>query len=312
MPTTKDILDIKSFTCLFDLLEAFPNEDSCIEYLERLRWNGNVVSPYDSLSKVYVLPNHRYFCKNTQKQFNVKVGTLFENTKLPLRKWFIAIWLVLSNKKGISSLQLSRDLQVTQKTAWYMLQRIRECMNNDKNNKLKGEVEADETYVGGKEKYKHEDKKVKGAKGRSTKTKTPVFGMVKRSGDVIAAVVNSASSKDLVPHILKHIGLSSILYTDEWIAYRKTDKKYTHLTVNHSKKEFVRGKVHTNTIENFWSIFKRGIIGIYHQLSVKHLQKYVNEFAYRRNSRKISEFCRFNLFFQNIEHRLTYKKLIYG
>lgn len=235
------------FNTILDLLSAFPDEQSCIARLESLRWeSGQIVSPFDSSSKVYKCANNRYRCKNTSKYFNVKTATLFDNTKVKLQKWFLAIWLVTSHKKGISSIQLSKDIGVTQKTAWFMLQRIRNCFGFDNDNDLSNEVEVDETYVGGKNKNKHNHNKVKGSQGRSVKDKAPVFGMVERGAD-----------------------------------------------------QYVEGRIHTNTIEGFWSLLKRGIVGIYHFTSVKHLQKYVDEFVFR-----------FNLLLANTGYRLRYEDLI--
>ena len=142
------MIDVNSFNSLFELLEAFPTEQSCIEYLKKVRWGEKVKSPFSPGSKVYVCGNNTYLCKDTGRRFNVKTGTIFENTKMSLRKWFMAVWMVLSNKKGISSLQLARDIKVTQKTAWYVLQRIRICLVCENQGKLHNEVEADETFVG--------------------------------------------------------------------------------------------------------------------------------------------------------------------
>jgi len=147
----------KEFNNILELLEAFPDEQSCIDHLRRLRWSGNVVSPFDASSKVYKCANNRYRCKETGKYFNIKTQTLFDNTKVKLQKWFLAIWLVTSHKKGISSIQLSKDIGVTQKTAWFMLQRIRNCFGFDNNNDLSNEVEVDETYIGEKNKNKRFD-----------------------------------------------------------------------------------------------------------------------------------------------------------
>ena len=142
----------KDFNSILELISAFPNEQSCIDHLEKLRWNENVVSPFDNTSKVYNCKGNKYKCKNTGKYFNVRTQTIFDNTKMPLQKWFLAIWLVTSHKKGISSLQLGRDLDITQKSAWFMLQRIRKCFGIDNDTQLSNEVEVDETYVGGKNK----------------------------------------------------------------------------------------------------------------------------------------------------------------
>jgi len=150
----------KDFNSILELIQAFPTEQACIDHLEELRWNGNVVSPFDPESKVYNCKGNKYKCKTSGKYFNVKANTIFDNAKMPLQKWFLAIWLVTSHKKGISSLQLSRDLSITQKSAWFMLQRIRESFGGDENEQLDNEVEVDETYVGGKNKNRHEHKKV--------------------------------------------------------------------------------------------------------------------------------------------------------
>lgn len=164
----------KDFNSILELMQAFPDEQSCIDHLEALRWNGNVVSPFDPASKVYDCKGNKYKCKETGKYFNVKTNTIFDNTKLPLQKWFLAIWLATSHKKGISSIQLSKDIGITQKSAWFMLQRIRECFGLD-NDQMEGEIEADETYVGGKNKNRHADKKVK-----DSSDKAPVLGTVQR------------------------------------------------------------------------------------------------------------------------------------
>lgn len=302
---------VKDFKSILELFEAFPDEQSCIDHLERLRWNGFVVSPFDSLSKIYKCKGNKYRCKNTGKYFNVKTNTLFDNTKVPLRKWFAAIWLVTSHKKGVSSLQLSRDIDVTQKTAWFMLQRIRNCFGIENNNELANTVEMDETYVGGKNKNRHADKKIEHSQGRSVKDKTPVFGMVERGGKLNAKVVPNTNCSTLTKETVKFVK-DALVYTDEWWGYRSIKQLFHHEIVNHKSKEYVRDNIYTNTIEGFWSLLKRGIIGIYHFTSKQHLQRYVDEFVFRYNTRKQTECARFNLLLQNTEHRLTYKSLIYG
>jgi transposase-like protein len=300
-----------NFNTILDLIKTFPDEQSCIDHLESLRWDGQIISPFNSASKIYKCANNRYRCKETGKYFNVRTGTLFDNTKVNLQKWFLAIWLVTSHKKGISSIQLSKDIGVTQKTAWFMLQRIRNCFGFDNNNDLSNEVEVDETYIGGKNKNKHNEKKIKGSQGRSAKDKSPVFGMVERDGKLNAKQVEDVTIKTLTYEIMKHVNDATI-YSDEWLGYNALKRIYDHKFIKHGQGQYVSGRIHTNTIEGFWSILKRGIVGIYHFTSVKHLQKYVDEFVFRYNTRENNECFRFNLLLENTEHRLTYKGLING
>ncbi len=302
----------KEVKSVLDLINAFPDEQTCINHLEQLRWNGNVISPFDATSKVYNCKGNRYKCKNTGKYFNVKTNTIFDNTKMPLQKWFLAIWIVTSHKKGISSLQLSRDLNITQKSAWFMLQRIRNCFGDYSNTKLENEVEADETYIGGKNKNRHANKKVKGSQGRSSKDKTPVVGMVQRNGLLSAKKVTDVKSETLTREIVKKVKESAKLYTDEWLGYKGVSRIYDHSIVKHNQGEYVNGRIHTNTIEGFWSLLKRGIFGIYHFTSKKHLQKYVDEFVFRYNTRVFADSLRLDIFLHQIENRITYKELING
>lgn len=186
-----------------------------------------------------------------------------------------------------------------------MLQRIRQCFGLD-NDQLEGEIEADETYVGGKNKNRHADKKVKG----NTDDKSPVLGMVQRGGKVSAKKVDDTTFESLALEIIKNVKKGASLYTDEYASYRRLKRIYDHKVVKHNSKQYVKGRVHTNTIESFWALLKRGIFGIYHFTSKKHLQLYVDEFCFRYNSRQITESARFNLLLQNSENRITYKQLI--
>ena len=299
-----------NFKSILDLIKAFPDEQTCINHLETLRWNGNVVSPFDETSKVYKCKDNTYRCKNTGKYFNVKTNTIFDNTKLGLQKWFLAIYIVTSHKKGISSLQLGRDLDITQKSAWFMLQRIRKCFGIENENELDNEVEADETYIGGKNKNRHSYKKVENSQGRSSKDKTPVVGMVEREGKLNAKAVENVKHETLSREIINNVKESAKLYTDEWLGYKGLERIYDHSIVKHNQSQYVVGRIHTNTIEGFWSLLKRGIVGIYHFTSKKHLQKYVDEFVFRYNTRNHSTENRFNLLLSNLENRLTYKTLI--
>ncbi len=301
-----------SFKSILDLIKAFPDEQSCIDHLEKLRWDGDVVSPFDPASKVYNCKGNKYRCKNTGKYFNVKTNTIFDNTKLGLQKWFLAIYIVTSHKKGISSLQLGRDLDITQKSAWFMLQRIRKCFGIENNNDLDNEVEADETYIGGKNKNRHAHKKIQGSQGRSANDKVPVVGMVERDGKLNAYKVEDVKSHTLTREIIKNVKESAKLYTDEWLGYKGVSKIYDHSIVKHNQSQYVNGRIHTNTIEGFWSLLKRGIYGIYHATSRKHLQMYVDEFVFRYNTRKHTTENRFNLLLLNLQTKLTYKTLING
>lgn len=299
-----------NFNSLFDLLRAFPTEESCIKYFESWKWKDGVVSPYDPTSKVYNRGNGNYRCKNTGKNFNVRTNTILCGSKVPLQKWFMAIWFETSHKKGISSIQLSKDISVTQKTAWYMLHRIRECFYSENQHKLDGEVELDETFVGGKNKNRHKNKKVKKCQGRSFKDKTPVLGMLERGGNVVCRVVKNTSKKSLTAPILRTVKRSATLFTDEWCGYDTVGKVYSRRIVDHGKGQYVDGDAYTNNIEGFWSIVKRSIIGIYHKTSRKHLHRYMNEYVFRYNTRSMSEIDRFNLLLCNLEYRITYKTLI--
>lgn len=298
---------LPEFKSILDLVKAFPTEQDCINHLESLRWNGEVISPFDETSKVYKTARG-YKCKNTGKYFNVKVGTIFEDTKVPLIKWFMALYIFSSHKKGISSHQLAKDIDVTQKSAWFILHRLRYAFEHPNfQESLENTVEIDETYVGGKDKNKHEKKK-SGGRGRGT-GKAPVLGMIERGGNVIAKVVTDTKQNTLEPIIAEFIEYGSNVMTDEYNAYNNLENGYFHSKVHHAANEYVNGMCHTNGIECFWSHLKRDVDGIYHWVSVAHLQSYVNEYTLRYNTRKFTTANRFDLVLSNMEGRLTYNQL---
>lgn len=303
---------LPEFKSIFDLLKAFPTEQACIDHLERLMWDGNVVSPFDANSKVYKCKNNRYKCKSTGKYFNVRTGTIFDNTKIPLQKWFLALYVFSSHKKGISSHQLAKDISVTQKSAWFLLHRLRYAFDHPNFKATVGNiVEIDECGIGGQSYYKHANKKTKNEEGATISNKASVIGMRERGGNMIAKVIPDRTKETLLPIIHENVAPDSILMTDELIAYQALGNYFEHYAVNHSAKQFVNGMAHINGVENFWSHLKRGIDGIYHQISKEHLQSYIDEFLLRFNTRKFTTQNRFDLVLSGVTgKRLTYKKLI--
>ena len=293
--TPESEIMIPEFKSIFDLIKAFPTEQSCIDHLEKLQWNGYAVSPFDASSKVYKCSGNKYKCKNTGKYFNVRTGTIFDNTKIPLQKWFLALYVFSSHKKGISSHQLARDITVTQKTAWFLLHRLRYAFDHPNFKKVVGEtIEIDECGIGGESINKHSNKKMKNEEGNTISTKATVIGFRQRGGNVVAKVVTDRTKETLLPVVYKTVKPGSILMTDENPVYIDLGWEFEHYTVNHSAKEYVNAMAHINGIENFWSHVKRGIDGIYHWVSKEHLQSYIDEFTLRFNTRKFNTQSRFD------------------
>lgn len=291
-----------------DFMTNYSSEQNCIKLLEDSRWKGIPVCIHCQHDKVYRLKDQKTLkCAKCRKRFTARQGTIFEESPLPLSKWFYAIYVFSNHKKGISSCQLAKDLGVTQKTAWFMLGRIRYAMKSKSFTKqLEGTVEADETYIGGKP--RKSDGKVK--RGRGSEKKTPVFGMLERDGDVIMLPVEHVDKKTLQSCINDNVAEDSTVMTDEWGAYNGLASYYFHEVINHADQEYVRGNIHVNGMEGVWSQLKRGIGGIYHHASRKHLHRYCDEFAFRHNTSDENDKDRFILTIGKIETRLTYNNLI--
>jgi len=278
-------MKVDSFKSIVDFLAYFKDEQTCQEYFEQIRFQDGEYCPHCGNVLVYRFSNGKRFrCSACKKDFTIKTGTVFGESKISLQKWFVAIYLLTTAKKGVSSIQLAKQVGVTQKTAWFMDHRIRKALAQNKL-QLFGNVEMDETYIGGKERNKHLAKRTKGTQGRNLQTKTPIFGMLQRKGDVKAKVVGDVKMRTLEKEIIQHVQLGTQLYSDELLSYSKIGTLYPHQHVKHGIGEYSRDGINSNSIESFWALFKRGYYGIYHTMSKKHLQQYVDEFVYRFNNR---------------------------
>lgn len=298
----------REFQSLIELVTAIPDEQAAIEHFTAIRWKDGAFCPYCGSTKVYHFGDKKtHKCGDCRQRFSIKVGTIFEDSKIPLRKWLMAIWLITSHKKGVASTTLARDLKVTQKTAWFMLHRLRAATTTKSFNKpLTGYVEADETFVGGMESNKHaRDRKAKGTQGKEM-----VVGVLQRGGELRTFHVDRAASP-IRKIVAENVAEGSILLTDEARVYGYLTPHYHHFTVNHGAGEYVRNSfVHTNSVEGAWSLLKRQIYGIHHWVSPKHLGRYVSEMTWRYNRREMEEGDRVNALIAGSDGRLTYKALI--
>jgi len=285
-----------------EVAHDFQTKEQCYEYLEKIRWNGAPICPYcGSINNVKLKHENRYHCNEAgcKRTFSVLIGTIFEECRFPLPKYFMLIKLMLDARKGVSSAQLSRNLELSYKTAWYAAMRVR-CAMVETITDLHGVIEADESYIGGKPRKRNNKAGNNVAdlsnvtiehikRGRGTK-KIPVVGFVERDGRVVTKVLENLTSQKLLGMLHKYVKEDrSKIMTDDYRGYRKFDEEVQHLIVTHSEKEYVRGNVHTNTIEGFWSIIKNGLRGQYHVLSRKYLPFYLAEWSYKYNRRNAKE-----------------------
>jgi transposase-like protein len=297
---------------LSNIKEKFEDEVAAHEYLGAWRWkDGEVSCPHCGNIEYYCFSDHiRYKCKSCKLIFTAKTNTFMEASKLPSYKWIYGMYLLMQ-KKGISSVQLAEILEIQQRSAWFMLQRLRYALGNDKeDDKLEGVVSADAAAIGGKNKNRHHDKKYKYEKGRGYPDKTTVFGIGQKDGNIKTFVVKNESHKEIKPIIYQNVKQGSVLVTDEFKTYNTFKNNYEHVICNHARGQYAKDGYSSNNIENFWSHLKRGLSGIYIQVSRKHLQKYLFEFQFRHNNRNLDIPTKIGLILDRMECRLKYKELI--
>jgi len=296
---------------LLSAVRYFADLSVCNDYMRNLKWpDGRIVCSKCGADRIGEITSRSMLqCKSCRKQFSYKVGTIFEDSPLGLDKWFPAVWSIANAKNGVSSHELGRAIGVTQKTAWFMLHRIREAMKSGSFTKLGGTVESDETFIGGEARNMHTAKREKRIRGRGAVGKRIVHGLLERGGDVRAQVIPSTEQTEIHPIVLSNVETGANLYTDAALSYEGLAAHYVHEAINHAE-EYVRGQVHTNGLENFWSLFKRCIKGTYVQIAPFHLQRYVDEEVFRFNARKTDDARRFaNVMKTTVGRRVTYRQL---
>lgn len=291
----------------------FADADNCIAYLVARRWPDGVTCPTCGRKNPrYITERKVWQCsiKHPKRQFSIKIGTIFEDSPLGLDKWLPAVWLLSNCKNGISSYEVGKDLGVTQKTAWFMLSRIRLGLQSEDGGMLGGEIEVDETFIGGKARNMHKNKRAEKIQGRGAEGKEIVFGMVERGGRVVLNHVEKRGKKELQSVIRESVTAGSAIFSDELLSYEGLESNYQHQVINHAV-EYVTGTVHTNTMENFWSLLKRGLHGTYISVEPFHLFRYLDEQAFRYNNRKdMKDADRFDLAIRQVfGKRLTWKEL---
>jgi transposase-like protein len=290
----------------------FASPDNCREYLVAHRWPDGVTCPRCGSKNVLFQPKYnRWQCgsKHDLRQFTCKTGTIFEESPLGLDKWLLAMWQVVNCKNGVSSYEIAKAIGVTQKSAWFMDHRIRCALGMAPTAKLTGEVEADETFIGGKARNMHVSKRQRRITGTGGKDKTAVMGILERGGKVRTVVIPNRKKKALQDEVKKHVEAGAALYTDALLSYEGLATDYAHKVVDHAV-QYVDGRVHTNSLENFWSLLKRGISGTYVSVEPFHLFRYLDEQTYRYNNRKMTDGERFSMAVSGIVgKRLTFNQL---
>jgi len=304
--------EAKTPRTLQEAIVFFSDPDRAFAFAMWLRWpDGIVICPRCGHNEHSFLTTRRiWFCKGCKKQFTIKVGTIFEDSPLGMDKWMVAAWLVANCKNGISSYEIAKDLGITQKSAWFMMHRVRNAMQSGSFRKLSGEIEADETFIGGKARNMHVSKRQRRITGTGGKDKTAVMGILERGGEVRTTVISTRKKKELQAEVKKHVEAGSALYTDALMSYEGLATEYAHQVVDHAV-QYVDGRVHTNGLENFWSLVKRTVGGTYVSVEPYHLFRYLDEQVFRYNNRKeMNDADRFQAVMSNVAgRRLTWKAL---